>query len=238
MAVNLSALRAGRPLPPRRFLVPIFVSGWVDPRGIVWLEGLVQLKKSNDLIGNRNRDLPACSIVPQPTTLPRAWNRWTLKWLLKKQVCTSSGYSPVAGTGEHGDEYLDFIIQGISWRVECPELWSEIDYNYRCFHPITTPASWFLGPISCRTSWISVIIYRTPGSCCIPLKLQFSLSYPIRRCKIPVYDTAWRNKWITAITETLRPDVFRRSPVQTSARNPAVLTGLWDFTQSFQEMLE
>jgi hypothetical protein len=29
-------------------------------------------KKSNDLIGNRTRDLPACSIVPQPTTLPRA----------------------------------------------------------------------------------------------------------------------------------------------------------------------
>jgi hypothetical protein len=29
-------------------------------------------KKSNNLIGNRTRDLPACSIVPQPTTLPRA----------------------------------------------------------------------------------------------------------------------------------------------------------------------
>jgi hypothetical protein len=30
------------------------------------------IKKSNDLIGNLNRDLPACSIEPQPTTLPRA----------------------------------------------------------------------------------------------------------------------------------------------------------------------
>jgi hypothetical protein len=38
----------------------------------VRLEGLGQLKKSNDLIGYRTRDLPACSIVPQPTTLPRA----------------------------------------------------------------------------------------------------------------------------------------------------------------------
>jgi hypothetical protein len=38
---------------------------------IVRLEGLGQLKKSNDLIGNRTRNLPACSIVPQPTTLPR-----------------------------------------------------------------------------------------------------------------------------------------------------------------------
>jgi hypothetical protein len=35
-------------------------------------EGLGQLKKSSDLIGDRTRDLPASSIVPQPTTLPRA----------------------------------------------------------------------------------------------------------------------------------------------------------------------
>jgi hypothetical protein len=38
----------------------------------VRLEGLSQLKKSNNLIGIRTRDLPACSIVPQPSTLPRA----------------------------------------------------------------------------------------------------------------------------------------------------------------------
>jgi hypothetical protein len=38
----------------------------------VRLEGLGKLKKSNDLIGNRTGDLPACSIVLQPTTLQRA----------------------------------------------------------------------------------------------------------------------------------------------------------------------
>jgi hypothetical protein len=36
------------------------------------LKGLGRLKKSNDLTGIRTRNLPACSIVPQPTTLPRA----------------------------------------------------------------------------------------------------------------------------------------------------------------------
>jgi hypothetical protein len=36
------------------------------------LEGLGQLKKSNDLIGNRTRDVLACSIVPQPTMLLHA----------------------------------------------------------------------------------------------------------------------------------------------------------------------
>jgi hypothetical protein len=72
MAVRLSALHAGRPLPPGRFLVLISVRVWVDPRAIVRLEELGELEKSNDLIGTRSRDLPACSIVPQPTTLPRA----------------------------------------------------------------------------------------------------------------------------------------------------------------------
>jgi hypothetical protein len=36
------------------------------------MERLGKLKKSNDLIGNRPRELPACSIVPQPTTLPHS----------------------------------------------------------------------------------------------------------------------------------------------------------------------
>jgi hypothetical protein len=65
MAVRLSALRSGRRLPSGRFLVLNSVRSWVDPRAILWLEGLGQLKKSNDLIGNRTSDLPACSIVPQ-----------------------------------------------------------------------------------------------------------------------------------------------------------------------------
>jgi hypothetical protein len=44
MAVSLSALSAGRPLPPGRFLVLVSVTGCVDPRTIVRLEGLGQLK--------------------------------------------------------------------------------------------------------------------------------------------------------------------------------------------------
>jgi hypothetical protein len=63
MAARLSALRAGRFLPPGRFLVLISVGGWVDPRVIVRLEGLGKLKKSTSS-GTRTGDLPACSIVP------------------------------------------------------------------------------------------------------------------------------------------------------------------------------
>jgi hypothetical protein len=39
---------------------------------MLWLEGLGKLKKLNNLTGTRTRDLPDCSIAPQPSTLPRA----------------------------------------------------------------------------------------------------------------------------------------------------------------------
>jgi len=34
----------------------------------------MSMKNSSDTIGNRNRDLPTCSAVPQPTAPPRAPN--------------------------------------------------------------------------------------------------------------------------------------------------------------------
>jgi hypothetical protein len=44
LAVRLSALRAGSPLPPGRFLVLISVRSLVDSMAIVRLEGLGQMK--------------------------------------------------------------------------------------------------------------------------------------------------------------------------------------------------
>jgi hypothetical protein len=43
-----------------------------DPRAIVRLASLGQLKKPSDLNGNETRGLPASIIVTQPSTLPRA----------------------------------------------------------------------------------------------------------------------------------------------------------------------
>ena len=43
----------------------------------------MSMKISNDTIGNRTRDLPACSVVPQPTALPCA-PIFAIKQQLKK----------------------------------------------------------------------------------------------------------------------------------------------------------
>jgi hypothetical protein len=42
--VRLSALRAGRLLPPGRFLLLIFVNGRVDPSTVVRMDGFGQMK--------------------------------------------------------------------------------------------------------------------------------------------------------------------------------------------------
>jgi hypothetical protein len=69
MAVRFSALHAGRPLPPGRFLVLISVKRLSLPQGHSATGRIRSTGKKIHLIGTRTRDLPACSIVPQPTTL-------------------------------------------------------------------------------------------------------------------------------------------------------------------------
>jgi hypothetical protein len=75
MAARLSALRACLFLPPERFLVLIYVrrpSGHQGHSAAVRIRSLekIHLKKSISS-GTRTGDLRTCSMVPQPTTLPR-----------------------------------------------------------------------------------------------------------------------------------------------------------------------
>jgi hypothetical protein len=72
-----SPLHADRHLPPGRFLVLIYVRGWVDPRA-----GRIRSIEKIHLVGTTSRDLPACSIVPQPSMLPgRATAQAVSRWL-------------------------------------------------------------------------------------------------------------------------------------------------------------
>jgi hypothetical protein len=121
MAVRLSALRAGRPLPPGRFLVLISVRGWVDPRAIVRLEGLGQLKTSSDLNGDRSRDRQTCSIVPQPTTLPRV----TKNELIIIVFCSS--WSPYLTSQQRVELFISYKYTGSSvgayrWRFQALQM--------------------------------------------------------------------------------------------------------------------
>ena len=70
--VRLSALRNGRFYPQEIFLVLISVRKLSQPQGHSAAGRIMSMKNSNDTIGNRTRDLPTCSAVPQSTALPAA----------------------------------------------------------------------------------------------------------------------------------------------------------------------
>jgi hypothetical protein len=71
MSVRMSALRAGRPLPRRKIPGTHFCKRLSGSQGHSAAGRIRSIEESNDLIGKRTRDLPVCSIVPQPTMLPR-----------------------------------------------------------------------------------------------------------------------------------------------------------------------
>jgi hypothetical protein len=57
------------PLPPRKYSWCLFLSEHQAPSAA---GRIMSMKNSNDTTGNRTRDLPACSAVPQPTAPPGA----------------------------------------------------------------------------------------------------------------------------------------------------------------------
>ena len=70
--VRLSAIRTDRlyPPPPGNSLYIHFCLGLSRTQGHIAAGRNMSMKNSDDIIGNRNRDLPACSAVPGPTAPP------------------------------------------------------------------------------------------------------------------------------------------------------------------------
>ena len=58
-------------LPPRNIPGTHFYQRLSRPQGHSAAGRIISMKNSNDTIGNRTCDLPACSAVPQPTATPR-----------------------------------------------------------------------------------------------------------------------------------------------------------------------
>jgi hypothetical protein len=63
------------PFTPRKFSGTHFCQRLSRTQGHSAAGRIRSIEKSNDLVGNRNRDLPACSIMLKLTTLPRAPKR-------------------------------------------------------------------------------------------------------------------------------------------------------------------
>jgi hypothetical protein len=64
--ISVSALYTGHTYPAGTF----FYQRLRGPQGHDTARRMISMKNSNDTIGNRTRDLPTCSEVPQPTVAP------------------------------------------------------------------------------------------------------------------------------------------------------------------------
>jgi len=71
MWLRLSAVRTGRLYPQENIPGTHFCYRLIRSQGYSAAGRFMSMKNSNDIIGNRTRDLPACSAVPQRTGPPR-----------------------------------------------------------------------------------------------------------------------------------------------------------------------
>jgi hypothetical protein len=71
------------PLPPGNIPGTHFCQRLSRPQGHNAAERIKSMKKSTDTIGNRTRDLPVCSAVPQPTA---PYDGYTEKNVLNKNI--------------------------------------------------------------------------------------------------------------------------------------------------------
>ena len=72
MVIGLSALHTGRLYPLGNIPGTHFCLSLSRTQNHSGARRIMSMKISNDTMGNRTRDIPTCSAVPQPTEPPRA----------------------------------------------------------------------------------------------------------------------------------------------------------------------
>jgi hypothetical protein len=119
MAVRLSALRAGRPLPPGRCLVLISVRDRVDHRAIVRLEGLDQLQnrqlqvsKTGDVVtGWMIRVQFSGGAFPLPRSHSCVDVRSELQGLKAEGICEAENWSPLRAQMYRGLPLRNYVTR-------------------------------------------------------------------------------------------------------------------------------
>jgi hypothetical protein len=95
------------------------------------------MKNSNDSIGNRTRDLPACSAVPQPISSPRAS---TILYNIPEFACRDSGFpeSLKTNTGTAPPLHQERFVSKPVQYIQCYAL-HRIHYVMKIFPPSPPP---------------------------------------------------------------------------------------------------
>jgi len=144
------------PLPPGDI---ISVRDWVNPPtpgAIMRPIGLSELKNSNDLIGNRTRDLPACSAVPQPTAPPRADSVGVSRPPLSAENRVQSQASPCGSYGGESCTATSFS-QGTSSFLLSASFWQYfIIIRHRRYMTVATNQNTYRNPLK-RDDFPSVL---------------------------------------------------------------------------------
>jgi hypothetical protein len=132
MAVRLSALRAGRPLPPTKIPGTHFCQKRSRLQGHRAAGRIKSIEKSSDLIGSRTRDLPACIVVPRM----EKWQIYLAYCLLQKNAL----YYDTSNVGLLRERFIKILKSWIKfvavtirqYSVKC-EAGSEGEYTLMVF---------------------------------------------------------------------------------------------------------
>jgi hypothetical protein len=150
----------------------------------------MSMKNSNDIIGNRTRDLPTCNIVPQPTAPPHApkdtyiTNHFHLKQLIKipwiKQSDCKVKIHPCTGTealyrpyGPYGGRGIALLFHDHGTSITPRPLFTTRKNPV----PIVQEAGWVSGTVWTGAENLAPNRIRSPDR---PARSQslYRLSYP------------------------------------------------------------